>query len=277
MSEVPTWRRCISFFQNKNFLTNTDTNLELLHFLVCLRHLRSLYTRWSWYVVLSSLWWHTVPSPNSKGPFRLKFIVEPKQNVFFLPLCMETKFEYPLAGKGTVITWKPHGNLRSGVKSHKRPYKNRSHGPDPDKDPDWKPIKNRRFLVHLLHNPNLAMVRFAQGRYGRLWPFDLPSGDCRLVCCDSVMLTHDLRPRQNGRHFADDTFKCIFLNEDVLILIYISLKFVPKGPINNISAWVEIMTWRRPGDKPLSKPMLVSLLTHICVTRPQWVNWVGIC
>ena len=33
------------------------------------------------------------------------------------------------------------------------------------------------------------------------------------------------------------------------------------------------MAWRRPGDKPLSKPMIVSLLTHICVTRPQWVNY----
>ena len=32
------------------------------------------------------------------------------------------------------------------------------------------------------------------------------------------------------------------------------------------------MAWRRPGDKPLSEPMMVSLSTHICVTRPQWVN-----
>ena len=32
------------------------------------------------------------------------------------------------------------------------------------------------------------------------------------------------------------------------------------------------MAWRRPGDKPLSEPMMVSLLTHICVARPQWVN-----
>ena len=30
------------------------------------------------------------------------------------------------------------------------------------------------------------------------------------------------------------------------------------------------MVWRRPGDKPLSEPMMVNLLTHICVTRPQW-------
>ena len=42
--------------------------------------------------------------------------------------------------------------------------------------------------------------------------------------------------------------------------------------MNNIPALVQIMAWRRPGDKPLSEPMMVSLLTHICVTRPQWVN-----
>ena len=80
------------------------------------------------------------------------------------------------------------------------------------------------------------------------------------------------RPRKNGRHFADDTFKCIFLNINVWIPIKISLKFVPKGRIHNISALVQIMAWRRPGDKPLSEPMMVSLTTHICVTRPQWVN-----
>ena len=81
-----------------------------------------------------------------------------------------------------------------------------------------------------------------------------------------------LRPRQNGRHFADDTFKRIFLNENVIIFIKISLKFVPKGRINIILALVQIMAWRRPGDKPLSEPMMVSLLTYICVTRPQWVK-----
>ena len=80
------------------------------------------------------------------------------------------------------------------------------------------------------------------------------------------------RPRQYGRRFPDDTFKRIFLNENVRILIKISLKFVPKGPINNIPALVQIMARRRSGDKPLSEPMMVSLLTHICVTRPQWVK-----
>ena len=81
-----------------------------------------------------------------------------------------------------------------------------------------------------------------------------------------------MRPRQNGRHFADDTFKWIFLNENAWIQLKISLTLVHKGPINNIPALVQVMAWRRPGDKPLSEPMLVSLLTHICVTRPQWVK-----
>ena len=72
-----------------------------------------------------------------------------------------------------------------------------------------------------------------------------------------------LRQRQNGRHFADDTFKCIFMNENVRISINISLKFVPEGLINNISALVWIMAWHRPGNKPFSEPMMVNLLTHI--------------
>ena len=77
--------------------------------------------------------------------------------------------------------------------------------------------------------------------------------------------------RQNGRHFPDDIFKCISLNENVCISIKISLKFVPGGPNHNFQPLVQ-MAWRRPGDKPLSELMMVSLLTHICVTRPQWVK-----
>ena len=88
----------------------------------------------------------------------------------------------------------------------------------------------------------------------------------------TIIWINTLRPRQSGRHFPDDLFKCIFLNENVWISIKNSLKFVPKGPIDNIPALVQIMAWRRLGDKPLSEPMIVRLPTHICVTRPQWVN-----
>ena len=80
-----------------------------------------------------------------------------------------------------------------------------------------------------------------------------------------------LRLRQNGCYFTDDIFKRIFLNENVWILIKISLKFVPKGPINDIPALVQIMSWYRSGTKPLSGPMMGSLPTHVCVTQPQWV------
>ena len=81
-----------------------------------------------------------------------------------------------------------------------------------------------------------------------------------------------LWPRQNGCHFPDNILKCIFLNDNLWISIKISLKFVSRGPINNIPTLIQIMAWRRPGEKSLSETMMVSFLTHICVTRAQWVN-----
>ena len=83
---------------------------------------------------------------------------------------------------------------------------------------------------------------------------------------------NSLRPRPNRRHFADDIFKRIFENENEWISPRISLKFGPKVQFSNIPALVQITAWRRPGDKPFSEPMMVSSLTHICVTWPQWVN-----
>ena len=82
-----------------------------------------------------------------------------------------------------------------------------------------------------------------------------------------LLTFNTLRLRQNGCYFPDDIFKVIFLNEKVWILIRIPLKFVFKGPVINIPALVQIMDWSRPGDKPLSEPMMLSLLMHICLTR----------
>ena len=45
------------------------------------------------------------------------------------------------------------------------------------------------------------------------------------------------------------------------------------GPVNNIPSLAQIMAWRRPGDKPFSEPIVASLLMHICITEPQWVNF----
>ena len=79
-----------------------------------------------------------------------------------------------------------------------------------------------------------------------------------------------LRPRQNGSNFPGDIFKWIFLNENVCIRTKLSLKFVP--------ALVQIMVWRRPGDKPLSEcmmPEFIGAYIYICVTRSPWVRTSG--
>ena len=73
-------------------------------------------------------------------------------------------------------------------------------------------------------------------------------------------VVNTLRRRQNRRHLADDIFKSILLIENVLIAITISQKFIPTGPINNIPSLVQIMAWSWPGDKPLSEPVMVTIV-----------------
>ena len=85
--------------------------------------------------------------------------------------------------------------------------------------------------------------------------------------CVEKWLTHWDRAEMDN-FLADNIFKCILFNENVWISIKISLKFVPKGSINNIPVLVQIIAWRRS----FSEPMMVKLPTNMCVTRPQWVN-----
>ena len=84
-----------------------------------------------------------------------------------------------------------------------------------------------------------------------------------------ISLTH-WGPRQNGRQFSDDVFKHIFLNEDYCILIEISFKFVSHGPFNTILSLVQIMAWHRSGNKHYLNHWWLNLMTHICITQPQW-------
>ena len=62
---------------------------------------------------------------------------------------------------------------------------------------------------------------------------------------------------QNGCHFAD-IFKYIFMNEKFWLSIQTSLKFAPKGPVDNNKALVQVMAWHRTVDKPLPKPLLTQ-------------------
>ena len=132
-------------------------------------------------------------------------------------------------------------------------------------------LKLGMWLSGFGYQPGWAMINLIKYRLSQEQLFSSQIGCC-CPCMHGLSCVITLRPRQNGRRFTDDTFKRIFLNKNVRISIKISLKFVPRGPINANPSLVQIMVWHRSGDKPLSEPMMVSLLTHICVTWPQWVN-----
>ena len=61
-------------------------------------------------------------------------------------------------------------------------------------------------------------------------------------------------------NLADDILNCIFLTENDRIAIQISLKFAPVGPIDNTPALVQVMAWRRTGDKPLPEQMTTQFI-----------------
>ena len=79
------------------------------------------------------------------------------------------------------------------------------------------------------------------------------------IMCFSVFQCNTLGPKEYDRRFANDLFKLIFVNENCCNFIHISLKFVHNGRIDNMSALILIMAWRRRGDKPSSEPMMESL------------------
>ena len=90
----------------------------------------------------------------------------------------------------------------------------------------------------------------------------IPQNAFQNIICEMVAIlsrggwVSTMRPRQNGRHFANDIFKYIFLNENFWIVYNISLKHVPWGPVDNMAALVQIMAWRQIDNKPLSGAML---------------------
>ena len=103
--------------------------------------------------------------------------------------------------------------------------------------------------------------------------FNVPSFNCQWISTweTCIILTHWGRDKMAAIFLT--TFSSAFSWMKMFeFWLKISMKFVPKGPINNIPVLVQIMACRRPGDKPLSEPMMISLTTHICVTLPQWVN-----
>ena len=132
----------------------------------------------------------------------------------------------------------------------------------------WYSISWFQIMATLLHSISKSPL-ISSGTWD-----DIDFGFWGKIHLPHLTFANTLGPSQHRRRFADDIFKCIFFNENCCILIKISLKFVRKDPIDNNPALVQIMAWRRLGDKPFSEPMMVRLPTHICVARPQWANRV---
>ena len=98
---------------------------------------------------------------------------------------------------------------------------------------------------------------------------------CKKRCSNIAQKSLLQRTRQtlNSQEAANKTHSHLNYGVSIVkICEKLSMSIVPMCPIINIPALVQIMAWRRWGDKPLSEPMMVRLPMHICVTRPQWVN-----
>ena len=114
------------------------------------------------------------------------------------------------------------------------------------------------------------------------YPTNIWQVSLQLICSDthqigiwfkeSTRYFNSLRPRQNGHHFQTTFSNVISWMKMYEFPLRFHWSLFPRVDFNNIPALGQIMAWRRPGDKPLSEPMMVSLLTHRCATRPQWVN-----
>ena len=72
----------------------------------------------------------------------------------------------------------------------------------------------------------------------------------------------------------DNIFTCVFLNENAWISIKISLKFVPKDPMNNIPALViDGLVQERHNSSASAMELRLSCINpSICTTRFHWVN-----
>ena len=86
------------------------------------------------------------------------------------------------------------------------------------------------FLIACLF---LSTVGFQQSN---ITPYSIQL--CSGIRCKRNLTLNHLPLDKMGAILADDIFRCIFVNEKLCILIKISLKFVPKGSINNIPALV---------------------------------------
>ena len=105
------------------------------------------------------------------------------------------------------------------------------------------------------------------------------SNTVRHLIMGQITTTQNLVAIKEVRHAGHNILKCIFLKENVQLLIKIPLKFVPRSPINNIPALIQLMAWCRPGNKPLSEPMMAQVTyPYMCITSMRYSSiQSGLC
>ena len=136
------------------------------------------------------------------------------------------------------------------------------------------------FLVwncfHFIHKTGSEYLKYTLSKYPEIHFLHLPVHTQPNNYSKQRPL-NTLRPRQMAAIFQTTFWNGFSWMKMFEYRLKFHWSFFPGGPINNIPTLVQVMAWRRPGDKPLSEPMMVRLPTHICVTRTQWVNWVLFC
>ena len=105
----------------------------------------------------------------------------------------------------------------------------------------------------------IAVTKWLRFYYSNEWSVGL---NCDVLLCLDVY--YYIQTEKKLLPFCKRHFKMFFLE-------WKCMNFA-KVPTNNVPAPVQIMAWRRTGDKPLSESMMVSFLMHICVAWPQWVE-----
>ena len=91
------------------------------------------------------------------------------------------------------------------------------------------------------------MIAFRKGTFLCIWKQVFLLAATELHPINILHIYHDMEPKLNVRHFADDIFKSSFLNENIWIWIKISVKFVSKGQINDVPVLVQILALTNDG------------------------------
>ena len=99
-----------------------------------------------------------------------------------------------------------------------------------------------------------------------IWKLQARNLHCQCRRCCMILTFNTLRPRQNGWHFLDNIFKCI--------LMKISLKFAARVQLKIVHHWFRWLGTSQVTSHYLNQWWLI-LMTHICVTLPQWVKQLG--